>query len=118
MDAIGTDQLMDDILKINYVKDTVEKTLSKGQQKRLALILALLEKKEIIVMDEWAAEQDPQFRKYFYRNILPALKADGKTLILISHDDQYFDCADRVLKFEYGKIVEPTESSLEYGTQI
>jgi ABC-type siderophore export system fused ATPase/permease subunit len=109
---------MDNILKINYAKDTIEKTLSKGQQKRLALMLALLEKKQIIVMDEWAAEQDPQFRKYFYRNILPALRAEGKTLILITHDDQYFDCADRILKFEYGNIVEPIESSFEYGKKI
>ena len=109
---------MNNILKIDYINDTIERKLSKGQQKRLALILALVEKKPIIVMDEWAAEQDPQFRKYFYRNILPALKAEGKTLILITHDDQYFDCADRILKFEYGKIVEPIESSFVYGNQI
>ena len=105
---------MNDILKVDFENDYIGKELSKGQQKRLALILALLEKKPVIVMDEWAAEQDPQFRRYFYRTILPSLKAAGKTLLLITHDDQYFDCADRVLKFEYGKIAETATTVLEY----
>jgi len=105
LEKCSTDLKMNDILKVDYDKDKIDKGLSKGQQKRVALIHALLENKPVIVMDEWAAEQDPQFRRYFYRDLLPALKAQGKTLVLITHDDQYFDCADRVLKFEYGNIV-------------
>jgi putative ATP-binding cassette transporter len=80
--------------------------LSTGQRKRLALITTLLEDKPIYVLDEWAADQDPSFRKYFYEVILEELKAQGKTIIAATHDDKYFDVADRILKMDYGKIVD------------
>lgn len=80
--------------------------LSTGQRKRLALIASLVEDKEIYVFDEWAAEQDQHFREYFYHTILPELKAAGKTVIAVTHDDRYWDRADRVIKFEYGKLVD------------
>jgi cyclic peptide transporter len=85
-------------------RNTILHTLSAGQQKRLALIYALLQQNEILVLDEWAAEQDPSFKAYFYTEFLPLLKEKGKTLIAVTHDDTYFSQADRVLKFEFGKI--------------
>ena len=78
--------------------------LSSGQRKRLALIVALLENRPILVLDEWAADQDPQFRKYFYEVILPELKRQGKTVIAATHDDRYFGVADRVMKMETGEM--------------
>lgn len=80
--------------------------LSTGQRKRLALIVALLEEKPILVMDEWAADQDPYFRKKFYTEILPALKKQDITIIAITHDDKYYNCADRLYKMEEGKLIE------------
>ncbi len=79
--------------------------LSTGQRKRLALIVALLEDKPILIFDEWAADQDPSFRKKFYEEILPQLKARGKVVICVTHDDRYFDIADRRLKMEFGRMV-------------
>jgi putative pyoverdin transport system ATP-binding/permease protein len=79
--------------------------LSTGQKKRLALIVSLLEEKPIYVFDEWAADQDPVFRKFFYDTLLPDLKAKGKTIIAASHDDRYFSVGDRVLKMEMGQFV-------------
>lgn len=79
--------------------------LSTGQRKRLALIVALLDDKAILVFDEWAADQDPVFRKRFYEEILPDLKRRGKTVIAATHDDRYFSVADRVLKMECGRFV-------------
>lgn len=79
--------------------------LSTGQRKRLSLLIALLDDKAIMVFDEWAADQDPIFRRYFYEVILPELKRQGKTIIAATHDDRYFAAADRVLKMEYGKFV-------------
>lgn len=76
--------------------------LSSGQRKRLALIVALLEDRPILVLDEWAADQDPHFRKYFYETMIPELKKQGKTIIAATHDDRYFGAADRVIKLEYG----------------
>jgi len=80
--------------------------LSSGQRKRLALITAILEDRPVLVLDEWAADQDPYFKRKFYREILPMLKRRGKTIIAITHDDAYFDVADRVMKMESGQMVE------------
>jgi putative ATP-binding cassette transporter len=89
--------------------------LSQGQRKRLALLTAYLEDRPIYVFDEWAADQDPQFKEVFYFELLPKLKAAGKTAIVISHDDRYYHVADRVVKLNYGLIEfdSPTALSLE-----
>lgn len=78
--------------------------LSTGQKKRLALLVSLLEDKPIHVFDEWAADQDPIFRRRFYREILPELKRQGKTVIAVTHDDHYFDAADRRLQMDGGQL--------------
>jgi len=80
--------------------------LSTGQRKRLALVIALLEDRPLYVFDEWAADQDPHFRRFFYEDILRELKERGKTVIGVTHDDRYFHVADQVIRMEYGKIVE------------
>jgi putative ATP-binding cassette transporter len=80
--------------------------LSQGQRKRLALLTAYLEDRPIYVFDEWAADQDPQFKEIFYLQLLPELKARGKTVLVISHDDRYYELADRIVKMEYGQIIQ------------
>jgi len=82
--------------------------LSRGQRKRLALVMALLEDRPFYVFDEWAADQDSFFREVFYEQILPRLKSTGKTILVITHDDRYFHLADRVIKLELGKICKST----------
>ncbi len=79
--------------------------LSQGQRKRLALLTALLEDRPIYLFDEWAADQDPRFKEIFYRHLLPKLRSAGKTALVITHDDRYFEVADRVIKLEEGQIV-------------
>ncbi len=80
--------------------------LSQGQRKRLALLTAYLEDRPFYVFDEWAADQDPLFKEIFYLQILPELKAKGKSLLVISHDDHFYRIADRIVKLNYGKIEE------------
>lgn len=80
--------------------------LSQGQRKRLALLVAFLEDRNVYVFDEWAADQDPVFKRVFYHHILPELRAGGKTIIVVSHDDQYFASADRLIRFADGRVVE------------
>ena len=78
--------------------------LSQGQRKRLALLTAFLEDRPCYIFDEWAADQDPFFRDVFYLQLLPELKAKGKTVIVISHDDRYYSLGDRLIKLDYGRI--------------
>lgn len=78
--------------------------LSQGQRKRLALLTAYLEDRPIYLFDEWAADQDPIFKEIFYTQLLPELQNRGKTILVISHDDRYFNLADRIIKLDYGKI--------------
>lgn len=80
------------------------RALSQGQRKRLALVVAYLEDRPFLVFDEWAADQDPVFKEVFYREVLPELRALGKTVLVISHDDRYFHLADRLLHMENGRL--------------
>lgn len=102
------------------VKDGVLSTteLSQGQRKRLALLTAYLDDRPIYLFDEWAADQDPFFKKIFYTQLLSELKNRGKTVLVISHDDQYFYLADRIVKLEYGKVKydQPMSSGLDTDT--
>jgi putative pyoverdin transport system ATP-binding/permease protein len=79
--------------------------LSQGQRKRLALLTAYLEDRPVYLFDEWAADQDPLFKQVFYYDLLPELKARGKTVLVISHDDLFYEVGDRIIKLDYGKIV-------------
>jgi putative pyoverdin transport system ATP-binding/permease protein len=79
-------------------------SLSTGQRKRMALVSSYLEDRPVYLFDEWAADQDPAFKRVFYRELLPELKRRGKTVIVISHDDAYFDCADRIVTLSEGTL--------------
>jgi putative pyoverdin transport system ATP-binding/permease protein len=78
--------------------------LSQGERKRLALLTAYLEDRPVCVFDEWASDQDPIFRDFFYTQMLRELKQRGKSVFVISHDDRYFHVADRIIKLDYGKV--------------
>jgi putative ATP-binding cassette transporter len=95
--------------KLSFVDQRVNTTqLSQGQRKRLALLLAICEERDILLLDEWAADQDPVFRRVFYRELLPALRETGLTVFAISHDDSYFVHADRLLEMHNGRLGELT----------
>jgi len=78
--------------------------LSSGQRKRLALVSAYLEDRPVYLLDEWAADQDPAFKRVFYTELLPELKARGKTVLVITHDEPYFNCADRIVRVQDGQL--------------
>ncbi len=79
--------------------------LSDGQRRRMALLVSLIDNKELYLFDEWAADQDPTFKSVFYDEILPALKASGKAVVAITHDDRYFHMADQLIVMEEGEVV-------------
>lgn len=90
-------------------------SLSQGERKRLALLSAYLEDRPFYVFDEWASDQDPLFKETFYTQFLPELKARGKAVLAVTHDDRYFHLADRVIKLDYGQIDSDTHA---YGQQF
>ena len=94
-------QLSDKVRVVNDRWSTLE--LSTGQRKRLALVVSLLDQKPLLVFDELAADQDPEFRQFLYEELLPRLRSQGTTVIAATHDDRYFHVADKVIKMEYGK---------------
>jgi putative ATP-binding cassette transporter len=102
-------------------KVTVEKgrlsttNLSQGQRKRLTLLAAYLEDRQFYVFDEWAADQDPEFKRFFYTDILSDLKERGKTVLVISHDEQFFHVADRYIKMDFGQVVVTDKASELYA---
>jgi putative ATP-binding cassette transporter len=79
--------------------------LSTGQRKRLVYAISKLRDRQIYLFDEFAADQDPAFRQFFYTVLLPDLKKQGKTVVAVTHDDRWFDAGDRLVKLECGKIV-------------
>jgi len=86
--------------------------LSQGQRKRLALVTAYLEDRPIYVFDEWAADQDPQYKEIFYKTLLPDLRERGKLVIVITHDDRYFHLGNQVIKLEDGRVVEHVKTGV------
>jgi putative ATP-binding cassette transporter len=101
--------------RVVSVDDGVFSTLdlSQGQRRRLALLAAWLEDRPFYILDEWAANQDPSFKQMFYANLLPELRAAGKGLLVISHDEEYFEVADRVIRLREGHVLD--ESPLGVG---
>ncbi|MEW8028774.1 MAG: cyclic peptide export ABC transporter [Candidatus Thiodiazotropha sp.] len=95
MDLQNKIQLLDD------GKIETEK-LSTGQRKRLALIPTLIEDRKFIVLDEWPAEQAPEFKDYFYSVILNELKNKGVGVLIITHDNKYYDIADQIFYMDNG----------------
>jgi putative ATP-binding cassette transporter len=97
---------------------------STGERRRVALLLALIENRPIIILDEFAAEQDPEHKTWFYEQLIPALKARGKIVIVITHDSRFFRCSDFTLMFERGRApvridnrVEPAPVAVEQANE-
>jgi putative pyoverdin transport system ATP-binding/permease protein len=112
LDPLGLDDRAHDVLARLELDDLVRveggafstTDLSQGQRKRLALLTALLEDRPICVLDEWASNQDAHFKKIFYLELMPEWRARGKTLLVITHDEDYLHLADRVVRLDSGRM--------------
>ncbi len=109
LDEVANDYLrmLDLADKVRIHNGTFSTTaLSQGQRKRLALVTAYLENRPVYVFDEWAADQDPQYKEVFYTKLLPGLTRQGKAVVVVTHDDRYFYMGHRVIKLQDGQIVD------------
>ncbi|MFA8434933.1 MAG: cyclic peptide export ABC transporter [Marinifilaceae bacterium] len=109
-------RLKDKVWMEGNVFSTID--LSNGQRKRLSLMKCFLEDSKIYLFDEWAADQDPEYKRIFYRQILPEMKKQGKIVIAITHDDNYFDVADRIIKMNNGKMKELVQHDITKGDEF
>lgn len=99
--------------KVDYIDGKfTNMELSTGQKKRLAMVTTMMEDKPIYIFDEWAADQDPSFRQFFYEDLLVQMRKEKKIIIVVSHDDRFFSAADKIYKMEYGKIVDTTSTKI------
>ncbi|WP_347879212.1 hypothetical protein [Burkholderia sp. BCC0405] len=97
-----------DKIEISGRTFSTTRALSTGQRKRLALLCAYIEDRPIYILDEWAADQDPVFKRFFYEVLAPDLKSRGKCVVIVTHNDQYFKLADRVARLDSGRIFSDT----------
>ena len=97
------------------------RTLSKGQNVRLGLLLALAHRPELVILDDPALGLDPIMRKQFNRDLITHLQAEGRTIFYSSHLLYEVEpIADTVAILHDGKIIKhaPTESLREQVKRI
>jgi putative ATP-binding cassette transporter len=81
--------------------------LTPPQRRRLALLEAFALDRFLYVFDEWAFEQDLEFREVFYREYLSNLRERGKIVVVLTSEERYLDGADRLLRLSDGRLEEP-----------
>lgn len=78
--------------------------LSAGERRRLALVAAVCDRRPVLVLDEWTADQSPQFRRRFFETLLPELRARGTTVVAVTHDRPPAGSGDRHLVLKNGRL--------------
>lgn len=84
--------------------------MSGGQQQRVAIARAIAQAPPIILADEPTGNLDSNSTKEILQ-ILRELHGEGRTVILITHDNEIAEQADRVIKIRDGKIVSDTRQN-------
>ena len=80
-------------------------TYSKGMKRKLSLLIVIMMGRDILLMDEPTSGVDPISRVEI-RSLIEALKADGKTVIITSHDlSEIEKCADDVSMIKNGRLL-------------
>lgn len=88
-----------------HLQDNLAEELSGGQQKLLELLRLWIADPELILLDEPFAGVHPELKSLFFEQI-KALKAHGKTFVLISHDmKSVYTLSDEIIVFDLGKII-------------
>ncbi|MEX2310388.1 MAG: ABC transporter ATP-binding protein [Pirellulales bacterium] len=104
-------------LALKYLRDfelplrTRIKHLSKGQNVRLGLVLALAHRPELVILDDPALGLDPIMRKQFNRDLITHLQCEGRTIFYSSHLLYEVEpVSDEVAILDQGRIVRQAET--------
>ena len=100
------------LLRISEKKDMLPGTLSGGQQQRVAIARALATKPAIILADEPTGNLDSTTSHEVLGLLKMVAKQFCQTIILITHDRDIAQLADRIVHIEDGKIVSDTKEGM------
>lgn len=103
------EKYIDDILDTLGIKDKVENlppTLSGGQQQRVAIARALAAKPDIVLADEPTGNLDSKTGEEVISTLKLSAEKYGQTLVIITHNEEIAQLADRILVIEDGKVAE------------
>ena len=93
------------VLALTDKKHSMPNTLSGGQQQRVAIARALAAKPDIILADEPTGNLDSKTSLEVMSLLKMSVKKYGQTLIMITHDEELAQMADRILIIEDGRVV-------------
>ena len=99
---------VNDILNTLYLeqkKENLPNTLSGGQQQRVAIARAIASKPDIILADEPTGNLDSKTGNEVISLLKMSAKKYGQTLVMITHDEEMAQMADRIIVIEDGKVV-------------
>jgi len=94
-----------EICNLQDIKNRMNDKLSGGQAQRLMLALALINKPQLVFLDEPSTGLDPQARRHLW-DIVLRIKANGKTIILTTHsmDEAEYLC-DEIVIMDHGRLI-------------
>ncbi|MBU5443167.1 ATP-binding cassette domain-containing protein [Paenibacillus sp. MSJ-34] len=99
-----TNELLD-VFELSELADRIVRTYSGGQKRRLEIALGMINRPEILFLDEPTTGLDPQNRANLWEQI-KKLQADGTTIFLTTHYlDEADALSDRLAIMDYGRIV-------------
>ena len=102
-------QFVTDIIETLQITDKIHNlpnTLSGGQQQRVAIARALASKPDIILADEPTGNLDSKTSGEVIGLLKMSVQKYGQTLVMITHDEDIAQVADRILVIEDGRVVE------------
>ena len=105
-EAIGTARQTLERVGLGDRGHSLPSELSGGQQQRVAIARSLVHHPRLIVCDEPTSALDHQTGHKVLELLRELARADGLTLIIVTHDARIFSFADRIAKMDDGRIVE------------
>lgn len=95
------------ISELGQLQDQYPPTLSGGQQQRVALARSLVQRPQLLLLDEPLSAVDQEMRQRLRQHILTLHRQFDLTTILISHDrTELVEMADQVILLEAGKVMQ------------
>jgi ABC-2 type transport system ATP-binding protein len=99
---------IDELIELCHLQEFIDRDtrkLSGGQRQRLLLAIALVNKPNLVFLDEPTTGLDPQSRRNFW-SLIEGIKQAGKTILLTTHymEEAYRLC-DRIAIVDHGKII-------------